>query len=907
MTAARSRQQRGGTLGTGLTLKGKFSGCHRPLHQCECHPVVAAPHWEQLPTNTFFQPPPKEIVQPPGPPARTRKAPQPTRSHHIRKPLQYQQPDNSKPSAGVFLPPQLQRGGATLSALCEEDRLKLATLVTQLAIAEDQKAQLENEVEQVRDGLDACKDELAKTEAEKLDVVKKNRSIAKRLQKAEELLRQYEVQIDHTRAEVIGLQKPSASGESSDRSASHLELEVLQKLHGEVAKLTRMLTEAPNATTATQHVFKGPATAEGPVQRFNVTSAHNARREHDTEQRDSGLGSMPLNSSGSLSTCSLVETNITVGDDRPSNASMNSHSQTEPWIPHPSIATVANAKPPRPHGKVRKERSLTGNRASERTREANENTRPIPQPQKVPTQEKAAVDMAEALERFLSAQAAPSSSVRFEPSAETKSHNAADSAAHRRSSGKSNEPELSRMPHQKSHHPTHSHNHPTRVVIKVTDRATSPIPFTTSRTTYAPPPRLSEDVHARDIPSNQSSAYLSTSSSPAEFVRISIPLQNDSSTSMAPSSISHSQSLQISQDASLSQSQSLQISRDTSYYASGYSSNVGADGYTTRSPDPPPRPESPPQRWRPGTFDHQMNAPRSTSVPHINPRQAPPAAPHGSSGQRNAPAFAPIPHPQSTAPQPASFSQSWPHYPHTYIRSNVDPPAPKVSTICPLCSPNQRSNSTHPVPVCPLCPPQPRTLSQATQISPQRTDLRAAPAQQAAQPDAYQTQTRTQPTVSFMQSDQAQTPPVSTQQAPQFSPHPPPPPQQQTTHSPPVPYPANPPAPPFSRPLSAPANQPDASLLFPNDTSMIKSLVDVLSDIEANSTDTSHHSDKSAERKGKKTGRRRVAKVAGSGSGGNCGPRGGEGGGGVIEGHRAVEGEFEDELWDVISSLNGLA
>ncbi|KAI8913741.1 hypothetical protein DFJ77DRAFT_45551 [Powellomyces hirtus] len=235
------------------------SDSHLPPHPplCDCYPFISQPHWEKLPTVTIplsANPPrttSKDVSVPTFQPARARKPQQ--QQQKTSALLQFQQGGNAyAPTANKTRPPPNTRSAhqhaagisfgsglsattnntATIAALCDEDRSRLAALVSHLALAQDQKTELKMELDALKEGLNEVTLQLEKTNAEKGSVVARNKAITRRLHKAEALLRQYQVEIDNTKAQVLNLQDGVAATASGDEAASPPDLErVHRKQH----------------------------------------------------------------------------------------------------------------------------------------------------------------------------------------------------------------------------------------------------------------------------------------------------------------------------------------------------------------------------------------------------------------------------------------------------------------------------------------------------------------------------------------------------------------------------------------------------------------------------------------------------------------------------------------------------
>ncbi|KAJ3159409.1 hypothetical protein HDU86_001727 [Geranomyces michiganensis] len=193
--------------------------------QCDCYPLIGHPHWEKLPTVT--------IPLTANPPA-ARKVTAPSGANHANsyltaaataatrsksQPYPYAQYPNSRtgrpaarpPASNRAVPPTLgsrpDEGEATIAGLCDDDRIRLAALVSHLALAQDQKQELQAELDLMKEGLKEMSEQLERTNAEKGDALARNKAITRRLHKAGSLLRQYQAEIEKTKAEVVNLQE----------------------------------------------------------------------------------------------------------------------------------------------------------------------------------------------------------------------------------------------------------------------------------------------------------------------------------------------------------------------------------------------------------------------------------------------------------------------------------------------------------------------------------------------------------------------------------------------------------------------------------------------------------------------------------------------------------------------------
>ncbi|KAJ3016899.1 hypothetical protein HKX48_003812 [Thoreauomyces humboldtii] len=222
--------------------------------RCACQSIISAPHWEKLPTVTI-----PLTSNPPQSPAPPHLDPQlstpPSRSPHLlRKRHNARKHQGTPRSSAPSVAPSSScahaaAGGSTIATLCDADRQRLAALVTQLALAQEQKRELTGELTTLKQGLVGVTQELEKSNAEKGSVLTRNKAITRRLTKAETLLRQYEVEIDSAKAEVQHLQDgaggpPSAevkpaSKDPPENNVQDLQVQTLVKLQVSSVPLIR--------------------------------------------------------------------------------------------------------------------------------------------------------------------------------------------------------------------------------------------------------------------------------------------------------------------------------------------------------------------------------------------------------------------------------------------------------------------------------------------------------------------------------------------------------------------------------------------------------------------------------------------------------------------------------------------
>ncbi|KND03628.1 uncharacterized protein SPPG_01104 [Spizellomyces punctatus DAOM BR117] len=229
MTPARTRQRR---------IVPHF---HPKPPQCDCDPVLSAPHWESLPKVT------------------------PHDRLHSTKTNPPKQPPTTTPAT-------------TLTSLRLQDRHRLAALIRQLAIAESQRQKLVDEATNARTQRDALEEEVKKIRMEKGEIVERNAVITKRLNKAQDLLRQYEAEIDKTRAEMVRLQEGIVRDEPV-RDGPSTEMKALMQLQVEVSKITNLLSknvhreekESSAAPTAPEKVSRASSPPPPPTQQAEET------------------------------------------------------------------------------------------------------------------------------------------------------------------------------------------------------------------------------------------------------------------------------------------------------------------------------------------------------------------------------------------------------------------------------------------------------------------------------------------------------------------------------------------------------------------------------------------------------------------------------------------------------------
>ncbi|TPX70715.1 hypothetical protein SpCBS45565_g01544 [Spizellomyces sp. 'palustris'] len=210
--------------------------------QCDCDPVLSAPHWEPLPKVTPHDQPHTTKTNPPKQTPTTASA-------------------------------------TTLTSLRLQDRHRLAALIRQLAIAESQRQKLVDEATDARTQRDALEVEVKKVRMEKGEIAERNavlilsKVITKRLNKAQDLLRQYEAEIDKTRAEMVRLQEGIVRDEPV-RDGPSTEMKALMQLQMEVSNIANLLSknvhreekESSAAPTASEKVSRASSPPPPPTQ-----------------------------------------------------------------------------------------------------------------------------------------------------------------------------------------------------------------------------------------------------------------------------------------------------------------------------------------------------------------------------------------------------------------------------------------------------------------------------------------------------------------------------------------------------------------------------------------------------------------------------------------------------------------
>ncbi|KAJ3293430.1 hypothetical protein HK104_004465 [Borealophlyctis nickersoniae] len=191
------------------------------------------PYWSCPPAQYSLPPAPPD-VPPRGLQAQSTKT-------HSRKPAHL---PSTKSISTVQAPINQQQPG-TLATLCPEDRRRVATLVRQLALAQEAKEKLTEQVETGKRERKTLEEALSKAEGENKDLAERREAVERKLARAQELLRKYDEEIDNTRAEVLNLQSGDVVVEHTPQIVPHppLDLTGLEQLQGEVARLAQLLAD----------------------------------------------------------------------------------------------------------------------------------------------------------------------------------------------------------------------------------------------------------------------------------------------------------------------------------------------------------------------------------------------------------------------------------------------------------------------------------------------------------------------------------------------------------------------------------------------------------------------------------------------------------------------------------------